>query len=165
MGTFSATANSSSTIGYAQYGSSSWSTGSSSGACQGAYQGTTAAKSRVGVMVFSGAGAALKAICLDRDSQELKYEIFSRLNLGAIRLKDQEVRNCIFRGSFNAMLRHIADTDENVKALFHYADNKRMEFEERILRYFAMRDFYHVSGTFKNTMNQFMSKHQNDSMN
>ena len=60
MGTFSATANSSSTIGYAQYGSSSWSTGSSSGACQGAYQGTTAAKSRVGVMVFSGAGAALK---------------------------------------------------------------------------------------------------------
>lgn len=59
MGTFSATANSSSTIGYAQYGSSSWSTGSS-GACQGAYQGTTAAKSRVGVMVFSGAGAALK---------------------------------------------------------------------------------------------------------
>ena len=59
MGTFSATANSSSTIGYAQYGSSSWSTGSS-GACQGAYQGTTAAKSRVGVMVLSGAGAALK---------------------------------------------------------------------------------------------------------
>ena len=38
MGTFSATANSSSTIGYAQYGSSSWSTGSSSGACQGAYR-------------------------------------------------------------------------------------------------------------------------------
>ena len=60
MSTFSATANSGSTIGYAQYGSSSWSTGSSSGACQGAYQGTTAAKSRVGVMVFNGAGAALK---------------------------------------------------------------------------------------------------------
>ena len=39
---------------------------------------------------------SLKAICLDRDSQELKYEIFSRLNLGAVKLKDQEVRNCIF---------------------------------------------------------------------
>lgn len=57
MATFSATANSSSTIGYAQYGSTSWSTGSSNGACQGAYQGTTASKSRVGLMVFSGAGA------------------------------------------------------------------------------------------------------------
>jgi hypothetical protein len=60
MPTFSATANSSSTIGYAQYGSTSWSTGSSSGACQGAYQGTSASNSRVGVMVFSGAGAALQ---------------------------------------------------------------------------------------------------------
>ena len=60
MSTFSATANGGSTIGYAQYGSSSWSTGSGNGACQGAYKGTTAAKSRVGVMVFNGAGAALK---------------------------------------------------------------------------------------------------------
>ena len=59
MSTFSATANGGSTIGYAQYGSSSWSTGSGNGACQGAYKGTTAAKSRVGVMVFNGAGAAL----------------------------------------------------------------------------------------------------------
>ena len=38
----------------------SWNTGTSNGACQGAYQGTTASKSRVGVMVFSGAGSALK---------------------------------------------------------------------------------------------------------
>ena len=60
MATFTATANSNTTIGYAQYGSSSWSTGSGNGACQGAYKGTTAAKSRVGVMVFNGAGTALK---------------------------------------------------------------------------------------------------------
>lgn len=64
METFTATANSSTTIGYAQYGSSSWSTGSSSDACQGAYQGTSASKSRVGVMVFSGAGAALKGVTI-----------------------------------------------------------------------------------------------------
>ena len=60
MSTFSATANNSSAIGYAQYESSSWSTGSSNGACQGAYKGTTAAKSRVGVMVFNNAGTTLK---------------------------------------------------------------------------------------------------------
>lgn len=60
MATFTATANSSSTIGYAQYGSSSWSKGSSNGACQGAYQGTAASNSRVGVMVFTNAGATLQ---------------------------------------------------------------------------------------------------------
>lgn len=60
MATFTATANSSSTIGYAQYGSTAWNTGTSNGACQGAYQGTSSSNSRVGVMVFNGAGAALK---------------------------------------------------------------------------------------------------------
>ena len=58
--TFSATANSNTTIGYALYGSTTWNKGTSNGACQGAYQGTTAAQSRVGVMVFSGAGTTLK---------------------------------------------------------------------------------------------------------
>ena len=67
--TFTATANSSSTIGYAQYGSTTWNTGSSNGACQGAYQGTTAAKSRVGVMVFTNAGTTLKVI------QSIKFSI------------------------------------------------------------------------------------------
>ena len=60
MATFTATANSNSTIGYAQYGSTTWNRGATNGACQGAYQGTSASRSRVGVMVFSGAGAARK---------------------------------------------------------------------------------------------------------
>ena len=60
MATFTATASSSSTIGYAQYGSTTWNTGTSNGACQGAYQGTSSSNSRVGVMVFSGAGNTLK---------------------------------------------------------------------------------------------------------
>ena len=60
MATFTATANSNTTIGYAQYGSTTWNRGTTNGACQGAYQGTSASRSRVGVMVFSGAGTALK---------------------------------------------------------------------------------------------------------
>jgi len=57
---FSATANSNTTIGYALYGSSTWNKGTSNGASQGAYQGTTAAKSRVGIMIFTNAGATLR---------------------------------------------------------------------------------------------------------
>ena len=58
--TFTATANSTTTIGYATYGGTSWSRGSSNGACQGAYQNTSASGSRVGVMVFTNAGTVLK---------------------------------------------------------------------------------------------------------
>ena len=66
MATFTATANSNTTIGYAQYGSTTWNRGTTNGACQGAYQGTSASRSRVGVMVFSGAGAALKGKIITR---------------------------------------------------------------------------------------------------
>lgn len=66
MATFTATANSNSTIGYARYGSSSWNVGTSNGACQGAYQGTSSSQSRVGVMVFTGAGAALKGTVISQ---------------------------------------------------------------------------------------------------
>lgn len=57
---FTATANSNTTIGYANYGSTTWNRGTSNGACQGAYQGTSASASRVGVMVFSNAGTTLR---------------------------------------------------------------------------------------------------------
>lgn len=60
MGTFTATANTNSTIGFAQYGSTTWNVGTSNGASQGAYKGTTSSASRVGVMVFTGAGAELQ---------------------------------------------------------------------------------------------------------
>lgn len=60
MKTFTATANSNSTIGYVWYGSTEWAIGSENGACQGAYMMTSASASRVGLMVFTGAGAALK---------------------------------------------------------------------------------------------------------
>ena len=46
MATFTATANSNTTIGYAQYGSTTWNRGTTNGACQGAYQGTSASRSR-----------------------------------------------------------------------------------------------------------------------
>lgn len=47
----------------------------------------------------------------------MKYEIFSRLNQGAISLKPQELRNCIYRGSYNQMLEELAE-NRHLPALF-----------------------------------------------
>lgn len=104
---------------------------------------------------------SLKAIVINKDSSDLKYEIFSRLNLGAVKLKDQEVRNCIYRGSFNNMLKEIAEENKTLRILFH-DDNKRSSYEERILRFFALRDYLKLKGTFKKTMNSYMEQHAND---
>ncbi len=102
----------------------------------------------------------LSAVCIEKDSQGLKYEIFSRLNLGAVKLRDQEVRNCIYRGKFNDMLKEIANTNVYLPLLFHDT-NSRYSYEERILRFFALRSM-ELKGTFKLMMNSYMEAHIND---
>ena len=89
--------------------------------------------------------SSLSAICILKESQELKYEIFARLNQGSVSLKPQELRNCIYRGSYNDMI------DEN----------KRKQYQERILRFFALRNFSEYKTNFMQTMNNHMYAHQN----
>ena len=103
----------------------------------------------------------LNTIVLKKESQDLKYEIFARLNQGAVKLKAQELRNCIYRGSFNSLLEKMATDNKYLKELF-IEDNKRKNYQEYILRFFALRNFNDYSSSIGKTMNNFMSKHQND---
>ena len=105
--------------------------------------------------------SCLKTICLGRESQDLKYEIFSRLNLGAVSLKPQELRNCIYRGSFNNMLKEIVSKNSQLIELFHDKNNRSI-YEERILRFFVLRESMILDDTYVNAMNKYMSIHQND---
>jgi Protein of unknown function DUF262 len=48
----------------------------------------------------------IRAITFQKDSSEnLKFEIFERLNTGSVQLNDQELRNCLYRGNFNVALK------------------------------------------------------------
>jgi hypothetical protein len=71
MSYFTTSANTNTTIGYAKKGSDNWNVGTSNGAMQGAYKGTKDTDSRVGVMVFSGAGAALKGKNIKRITMKI----------------------------------------------------------------------------------------------
>lgn len=102
----------------------------------------------------------LNSIILTKESQELKYEIFARLNQGSIRLKPQELRNCIYRGTLNDMIEKIATTNKYLNELF-LEKNKRKNYQEYILRFFALRNFNDYSSSMKKTMNNYMIKHQN----
>ena len=103
---------------------------------------------------------SLNCIVLKKESQELKYEIFARLNQGSTKLKPQELRNCIFKGSFNDMLEDIAERNYLLKELF-IAENKRKDYQEYILRFFALRNYTEYSSSLNKTMNDYMIKHQN----
>lgn len=56
---------------------------------------------------------SLTAIIILKDSKELKYDIFERLNQGSVQLKAQEIRNCIYRGSLNNMIKKLVEDNQN----------------------------------------------------
>ena len=48
----------------------------------------------------------LRVIMITHDSnEEIKYDVFMRLNTGSVHLTEQELRNCLYRGNLNTILR------------------------------------------------------------
>ncbi|MAD73772.1 MAG: hypothetical protein CML20_03035 [Rheinheimera sp.] len=82
--------------------------------------------------------------CLRIDStvdQQVKYDIFERLNSGSVKLEPQELRNATCRGPFKKLLKKLAKHPSFVelaelKPLSSRV--KKMEDEELVLRYFAL---------------------------
>jgi len=77
---------------------------------------------------------------LKQNSPKLKYDIFERLNRGAVKLNDQEVRNCIYHGSYNDLIKKLATNKNYMFALGQKGPHKRMQDRELVLRFLA---FYH----------------------
>lgn len=69
------------------------------------------------------------------------YQIFERINTGGRTLRPQEIRNCVYHGSFNLLL---LELNQNVdwRRLYHCEQNdSRMADIELILRMFAFAYF------------------------
>ncbi len=76
-----------------------------------------------------------------RSHQEYLFTIFHRLNTGGMKLNNQEIRNCIYSGLFNEMLKSVA-WSEHSKSVFGLVDGKKYRFstEELLLRFLAFSD-------------------------
>ena len=103
---------------------------------------------------------SIRTIIINEDSADAKYDIFERLNRGAVTLKEQELRNCVYRGPYNSMINEIA-TDKNVSIMFK-AENKRMWYQEYILRFFALINYMSYRPSMKTYLNKYMKAHQYD---
>ena len=95
------------------------------------------------------------------------YQIFERINTGGRILKPQEIRNSVYHGSFNDMLKNLNHSDIWRKILGNNKLDTRMSDVELILRFFAFLDIKNRS-EFKLSrinlvkyLNQYMSDHIN----
>jgi len=106
----------------------------------------------------------VRVIVIQKDSDtDVKFEMFERLNLGAEKLNDQELRNCIYRGSYNDLLKELCQNKYMLKVMNSNTFHPRMIDRQLILRFFAMWRNTHLKykGTKKQFLNNEMEMHRN----
>lgn len=75
------------------------------------------------------------------------FTIFHRLNTGAMKLNNQEIRNCIYSGPFNELLKDLNKLPDWMKLNRMKKDSGyRFTKQEFILRVFAFHDAYETYG-------------------
>jgi hypothetical protein len=88
----------------------------------------------------------LKVVVLnDKSDVRVRFDLFQRINTGGIKLTDQEVRECVFRGPFIDLLESLAG-QENFNTIIRLAEGNQNDGtrEEFVLRFFAYLENYNA---------------------
>lgn len=101
--------------------------------------------------------------CLRIDStldSKVKYDIFERLNSGAVKLEPQELRNATCRGPFKSLIKDLASNEDFTTIAQLNSEGarvKKMEDQELVLRFFSLA--YNDGYTeYKNGFKGFLTK-------
>jgi hypothetical protein len=101
----------------------------------------------------------LRFVVITEESHpDIKFDVFERLNTGAVKLLPQELRNCIYRGTFNDKLHELARNERFRSAIGREKDS-RMRDEELILRFLAL---YANFPGYKPPVTQFLNEYMRD---
>lgn len=102
---------------------------------------------------------------LKQSDDQLKYEVFLRLNTGGDTLKAQEIRNVAYSGPLNDLLFELSETDflrERLKITNDKSPAYRsMEDLEHVLRFFTVKaNWENMRNPLAEEMDQFMAEHR-----
>ena len=82
----------------------------------------------------------LRCVLITNESHpEIKFDVFERLNTNTVPLNGQELRNCIYRGALNSLLKEAVANKDWLQILGKTQPDKRMRDEELVLRFFAFQ--------------------------
>lgn len=97
-----------------------------------------------------------------KSHMEYLFTIFHRLNTGGMKLNNQEIRNCIYGGPFNELLRDL-DQMHGWRRLnrMRTGQNYRFAKQEIMLRFFAFMERYEkYEGHLAKFLNSYMHEYQ-----
>lgn len=103
-------------------------------------------------------------VVLNESDQALKFEVFERLNTGSSSLTEQEVRNSIYHGNFNDLIKYLAHNSDFLEMIALPEPHQRnMKAEELVLRFFAYRDLHEGAdypGNYTEYLNTYMEQNR-----
>lgn len=86
------------------------------------------------------------------------YRVFERLNTGGTPLAPQEIRSCVYRGTFNDLLQTL-NAAEDWRSIYGPVSSRRKD-QELILRFFALKDaLADYYKPLKQFLNAYMEQH------
>lgn len=107
----------------------------------------------------------IKVITLsDKSQEQVRFDLFQRLNTGGISLTDQEIRNCVYKGDFNNLIKRLSK-DERLHTLVKKPKSASADgtYEELVLRFFAYlfnrNLFVHNVKDFLNSFMKWANSH------
>lgn len=104
------------------------------------------------------------SIIIKKESNEdIKFEIFERLNTGSTKLNEDEIRNTVYRGNYIKLLSELSENN-----ILHNIINKqnyknRMIYRGMILRFLSLSEKSYLN--YKASMKQFCNKELRDNRN
>jgi len=105
-------------------------------------------------------------------SEEIKYDVFRRINQGSIKLSNQDLRNVIYRGlliDFISELSKIPEYQDELLSNFTRAKLNK-EHEEMIIRFLSMESLivdkeFNIDSTYVGRMNDVMIRFLSENKN
>lgn len=98
-------------------------------------------------------------------SKELKFIIFERLNTGGVALNDMEIRNCLYRGKLNELIKTLAKNEDFISSINQKQIHLRMADRGLILRFLAFYEKTHLKSRsgLKRFLNDFLETYRDPS--
>jgi hypothetical protein len=106
-------------------------------------------------------------IILKESSTQVKYDVFDRLNTGGVIAAPMEIRNAVFQGGFNKLIRQLAELPEFRRLWDIPTDQGELEKNglyrdmsdlELVLRFFALSHYDEMNMKYKDYLGDFMDR-------
>ncbi|MGI4734237.1 MAG: HNH endonuclease family protein [Janthinobacterium lividum] len=103
----------------------------------------------------------IHSIIIKKESNEdIKFEIFERLNTGSTKLNEDEIRNTVYRGAYIKLLSELAANPTFHELVRKENFRNRMVYRGMILRFLAVSEKSYLN--YKSSMMQFCNKELRD---